>query len=69
MGEAEVDFIEFVLEVITRHDSSFDGQHEVKTSRNGRYHSVTVVITATGEVQLKALHQELMGSGRVKMVL
>ncbi|MCL6416710.1 DUF493 domain-containing protein [Aestuariirhabdus sp. Z084] len=69
MGDAAEDFVEFVLGVVLRHDHSFNGKHDLKTSRNGRFHSVTVVITATGKPQLSALHQELMDSGRVKMVL
>ena len=41
----------------------------VRMSSKGNYCSVTITITATGEAQLKRLHQELMGHERVKMVL
>lgn len=41
----------------------------MKTSRNGKYMSVTVVIHATGEPQLQALFEDLKASGRIQMVL
>ncbi|WP_426415935.1 HP0495 family protein [Aestuariirhabdus sp. LZHN29] len=69
LGDADADFVEFVLKVVQRHDGDFNGTHDVKASRNGRFQSVTVVITATGEAQLSALHKEFMDSGRVKMVI
>lgn len=74
IGDAAPDFKEFVMRVVARHDPDFDGDRvaktvRVKTSRNGRYFSVQVTMTATGEPQLKALFEELRGSGRVHMVL
>ncbi len=69
MGDASEGFVDFVIEVVQRHDALFSGKHTLKTSRNGRFHSVTVIIEATGEDQLSALHEELKSSGRVKMVI
>lgn len=69
MGAAAPDFKDFVVNIVKKHDPSFDGKTTVKTSRTGKYLSVYIVITATGEKQLKSLHDELKLSGRVQMVL
>lgn len=69
MGNAADDFADFVVAVVLHHDASFNGKYQLKKSRNGRFHSVTVIIQATGEEQLAALHEELKSSGRVKMVI
>lgn len=70
MGRAADDFTVFVLDVMQRHaETVLHEQVQVKQSRNGKFVSVTVTITATGEPQLRAIHQELMASGRVQMVL
>jgi putative lipoic acid-binding regulatory protein len=41
----------------------------VKPSRNGTFHSITITIEAQSEAQLKLIHQDLMGTGLVSMVL
>jgi len=41
----------------------------VKPSRNGTFHSITITIEAQSEAQLKRIHQDLMGTGLVSMVL
>ncbi|HTN32617.1 MAG TPA: DUF493 domain-containing protein, partial [Marinobacter sp.] len=41
----------------------------VNESSKGRYSSVRLTISATGEPQLKALFEDLKASGRVHMVL
>jgi len=74
IGEAAPDFREFVVDVVCRHDpelavSDLAERVSVNASRNGRYQSVQVTMVATGETQLKALFEELRGSGRVHMVL
>ncbi|WP_263080577.1 DUF493 domain-containing protein [Endozoicomonas sp. Mp262] len=69
MGAAAPDFKDFVVRVVKKHARDFDGKADVKASRTGKYFSVHVVIRATGEQQLKALHEELKASGRVQMVL
>ena len=38
-------------------------------SRNGRFLSVSVEIVATGEAQLKALHEDLLAHDQVRLVL
>ena len=69
MGRAAPDYKDFVVEVMKKHDPSFNGEAEVKDSRTGKFQSVVVTICATGEPQLKALYEDLKASGRVHMVL
>lgn len=59
-----------VVSVVRRHDPQFSEQTvEVVESRQGAYCSVRMVICATGEAQLRALHEELQENPLVKMVL
>lgn len=70
VGNAGQDFQSFVIEVLERHAGAIAEEHiEINPSRNGRFLSVRVTITATGEEQLQAIFQELKASGRVHMVL
>ena len=70
VGNAGQDFQGFVIEVLERHAGEITEEHiEINPSRNGRFLSVRVTITATGEEQLQAIFQELKASGRVHMVL
>ena len=70
MGSACNEFRDCVLEVMARHDGEFDtGTVTVRDSRNGRYQSVTVVITARGQEQLEAIFRDLKKSPHVRMVL
>lgn len=70
MGDADVDFQSFVVEVMTKHAGEITtSQVSVRDSRNGTFQSVTVTITATGIDQLQAIHTELQASSRVKMVI
>ncbi len=70
MGDSGADFHRFAVEVMVRHAPDLDeARITVKDSRNGRFQSITFMITATGEPQLKALHQELIANSMTKMVL
>lgn len=70
MGDAGDEFNAFVLNVMERHAPGFNRDAvTVRDSRNGRYQSVTVFITATGESQLKAIFEDLKTSTMTKMVL
>ncbi len=69
MGNASENFPEFVLGVVKKHDKEHNGEYTSRDSRKGRFMSVVVTICATGEPQLRALHEELKASGRVLMVL
>jgi putative lipoic acid-binding regulatory protein len=56
--------------VFERHAPGFDQQTiEVRISRKGTFTSLTITITATGPEQLDALHQDLLATGHVKMVI
>ncbi|QGW20935.1 DUF493 domain-containing protein [Stutzerimonas degradans] len=70
IGEAGEGFRELVLEVIQRHAPDCDETTLVtRDSRNGRFLSVQVLITAIGVEQLQAIHVDLCATGRVHMVL
>lgn len=70
IGDAGDGFTEVVVEIIQRHAQDFDSTSlSVRDSKNGRYLSVQVLITATGVEQLQAIHNDLRATGRVHMVL
>lgn len=69
MGVAGDEFREFVLETVRKHAPDHDGAHTVRDSSKGRYVAIVVAIRATGEAQLKALHNDLKANKDVKMVL
>lgn len=70
MGDAREELQSWVMNVMERHAPGFDENRvTVRDSRNGRYQSVTVFITATGETQLRAIFEDLKKYDAVKMVL
>ncbi|GGJ97158.1 DUF493 domain-containing protein [Pseudomonas matsuisoli] len=70
IGEAGDGFAQLVIEVLQRHAPDLDpGTLVTRDSRNGRFLSVQVLITATGVEQLQAIHVDLRATGRVHMVL
>jgi hypothetical protein len=70
MGDSGPEFHRFAVEVMARHAPGLDqARITVKDSRNGRFQSITFMITATGVEQLQSLHQELIASPMTKMVL
>ncbi len=70
IGDTTADSVVEILEVVRRHAPEVTpDQVNTRESRNGNYQSVRVRIVATGEAQLKALHQDLMSLGSVRMVL
>lgn len=70
IGDAGEDFAELIVEIIRRHAPDLDASTlNVRDSRNGRFLSVQVLITATGVEQLQAIHVDLRATGRVHMVL
>ncbi|BAU72427.1 DUF493 domain-containing protein [Metapseudomonas furukawaii] len=70
IGDAGDGFADLVIEVIQRHAPGFDASTlVVRDSRNGRFLSVQVLITATSVDQLQAIHIDLRATGRVHMVL
>ena len=70
VGEAGRDYDAAVLEMVELHAPGFDRELvTIRDSSNGRYCSVSVRITATGEPQLKAIFEELKRHPSVRMVL
>ena len=70
LGDAGDTLHALVLEVIERHAPGFDQTRiTVAESSKGRYQSITVWITATGEEQLRAIHTDLRVSPATKMVM
>ena len=70
IGTAGDDFAEVICEVVERHAPGIDTTTiDVKDSKNGRFLSLRLVIIATGQDQLEALHRDLKATGRVYMVL
>lgn len=70
IGEQEAGFRAAVLDIVREHvDTLHESSVTVQESRDGNYCSVRVTIVATGEPQLKALHEALMAEPAVRMVL
>ena len=70
MGHTRAGFAQAMLEVICRHAPDFNGATlEMKSSKHGKYLSITCVINATSRAQLDALYQELGDHPMVVMVL
>lgn len=70
IGTAGDDFAEVICQVVEKHAPGVDTTTvEIKDSKNGRFLSLRVVITATGQEQLEALHRDLKATGRVHVVL
>ncbi len=70
MGLHEEDFIACIVEVVRLHDPEFVSETiTFRESRNGKYLSVKITITATGADHINALFNDLKATGRVVMVL
>lgn len=70
IGDAGDGFSDLVVEIIQRHAPDLDETTLVmRDSRNGRFLSVQVLITATSVDQLQNIHADLRATGRVHMVL
>ena len=69
-GEATDTMLDFVLETTAIYAPGFDRQKvSVKASSKGRFQSVTVYITATGEQQLMEYHRALTAHTLIRMVI
>ena len=70
MGHTRAGFAQAMLEVISRHAPDFDGATmAMKSSKHGKYLSITCVVNATSRAQLDALYRELCDHPLVVMVL
>ena len=70
LGRTQAGFAQSVLAVVRHHAPDFDGASlEMKSSKRGKYLSVTCVIRATSREQLDGLYRELCDHPMVVMVL
>jgi len=70
LGHTRAGFAQAILEIVRRHAPEFDGAAmEMKSSKRGKYLSLTCVIRATSREQLDVLYRELCDHPLVVMVL
>jgi putative lipoic acid-binding regulatory protein len=70
LGRTQAGFAQAVLGIVQAHAPDFDGSTmQMKTSRQGKYLSVTCVIRATSRAQLDELYRALCDHPMVVMVL
>lgn len=70
LGHTRAGFAQAMLEIVRRHAPDFDSSSmEMKSSRRGKYLSLTCVIHATSREQLDRLYRELCDHPMVVMVL
>ena len=70
MGRTQAGFAQAVLGIVQAHAPDFDGSTmEMRTSKQGKYLSVTCVVRAQSREQLDGLYKELCDHPMVVMVL
>jgi uncharacterized protein len=70
VGENRDSFVEVIFELTRRHAPEITEEHvQIRASREGNYCAVTITIRATGEPQLRELHETLKGHPLVRLVL
>jgi putative lipoic acid-binding regulatory protein len=70
MGKTQAGFAQSVLAIVRTHAPDFDGATmEMKTSKAGKYLSITCTIRATSRQQLDELYRALCDHPMVVMVL
>ncbi len=70
MGLATPDFDALVVEIVRRHAPDLgEGAVQCRASKEGKYLSVTVTITATSKQQLDSIYQDLTDHELVLMSL
>lgn len=70
MGKTQAGYAQAVTEVVRRHAPDFDpATLEMRSSREGRYLSLTCTIHAVSREQLDELYRELCDHPMVTMVL
>jgi putative lipoic acid-binding regulatory protein len=70
LGHTRAGFAQAMLEIVRRHAPDFDGSSmEMKSSKRGKYLSLTCVVRATSREQLDRLYRELCDNPMVVMVL
>ena len=69
IGKSQAGFAQAVLGIVRSHAPDFDGATmDMKTSKQGKYLSVTCTIHATSRQQLDGLYRELCDHPMVVMV-
>ena len=70
VGEAQVEFLQVVQDIVMRHAPDFDtGSVTQKVSSGGKYVSLTCTVNATSKPQLDDLYRELSAHPMVRVVL
>jgi putative lipoic acid-binding regulatory protein len=70
LGSTQAGYAQAVLDIVRRHAPDFDGTSmEMRTSRRGKYLSVTCIVRATSREQLDEIYKELCDHPMVVMVL
>jgi uncharacterized protein len=70
LGRTQAGFAQTVLDIVRAHAPDFDGTSmDMKTSKQGKYLSVTCVVRANSRQQLDALYRALCDHPMVVMVL
>ena len=70
IGDIGEDSIAEIITLVRRHAPEVTpDQVSTRESRNGNYRSIRVTIVATGEDQLRILHEELIAMPNVRLVL
>jgi putative lipoic acid-binding regulatory protein len=70
MGKTQAGFAQAILVIVREHAPDFDGATmEMKTSKGGKYLSITCTIRATSRRQLDDLYRALCDHPMVVMVL
>jgi putative lipoic acid-binding regulatory protein len=70
VGDNHAAFVATVVALTQQHAPEVTASDvEVRESRAGNYVSVTITIRATGEAQLRALHESLQTCAFVRLVL
>ena len=70
LGRAGEAFEPTVMKIFRQRAPGFAEERVVvKPSRSGTFYSITVTIEAQSEAQLRQIHEDLMGTGLVSMVI
>ena len=70
MGKNQAGFAQALMQIVMRHAPDFDpASMEIKSSKKGKYLSLTCIIQATSRNQLDELYRELCDHPTVVMVL
>ncbi len=70
IGEVSDDGIAEIVAIVRQHAPEVTpDQVSTRDSRNGNFRSVRVTIVATGEEQLRVLHEDLIALPNVRLVL